>query len=283
MRRRLALLALAAIAVLALPAAASAQDGPPGPQVVGGTDVPDGKYPFMASLQDHRSGETPVDRHRCGATLIDSQRVLTAAHCISRSEEGNDPLVLAQLSVLVGRTVLSNASQGQERGIEFILVYPDRTFDAAVLFLDEPVTGIDPIKLVTPGSDVLERPGTRLVATGWGYTRPLEPGQPPSGPGVSDRMQEVEVPVVSDEECEIAYPEAFKPASEMCAGQRGKDTCFGDSGGPLFRQVPGREEFFEAGMTFYGAGCAAQGFPGVYSQLSNESIGGFIRNPFGIG
>ncbi|WP_163511022.1 S1 family peptidase [Fodinicola acaciae] len=254
-------------------APAGADPVPPRPTVVGGVPVPDGKYPFMASLQDDRYGSTAYDRHFCGGSLIAPAVVLTAQHCVSA-----DPREIKHYSVIVGRTRLTDGSQGQERKVAGVAVPDTADHDVALLYLEAPVTGIKPIRIVTAGTDVLERPGTLLTASGWGSTVGQDPGDPGGNPPSSpDRMQEVDVPVVSDDECLIAYPDQYQPATQMCAGHHGKDTCQGDSGGPLFKKVPGRDEYVQAGTTWYGAGCAALGYPGVYTRLSNPDLNAFIH------
>ena len=47
-------------------------------------------------------------------------------------------------------------------------------------------------------------------------------------------LQKVDVPVVSDEECRVAYGDQVQD-SMICAGLKegGKDSCQGDSGGPF--------------------------------------------------
>jgi secreted trypsin-like serine protease len=244
---------------------------PPTAQIVGGTEVPDGKYPFIASLQFRFEGEPW--QHMCGGTLIDGRGlVLTAAHCVDWLPEEDAP----ELRVIVGRTVHS-AEDGQVRGVADISIY--NKADAALLFLDDEVPGITPIELVTPGTDALERPGSEVITAGWGSTvrDPFGPGGT-GFPEYPDRMHEVSVPIVSDNECKVSYPN-LKPRTEICAGRSGKDSCQGDSGGPLFVKVPGAgRKYLQLGIVSWGHGCAATGKPGVYTQVSNQKLGEWIAN-----
>lgn len=56
-------------------------------------------------------------------------------------------------------------------------------------------------------------------------------------------LQEVELRVWSNQECQTAWRGAFDDpsftllASQLCASNPGKDTCSGDSGGPLQMMV----------------------------------------------
>ena len=61
----------------------------------------------------------------------------------------------------------------------------------------------------------------------------------------------------------------------ISAGGNEVDTCQGDSGGPLFTQVSGK--YTQIGITNFGFGCAA-GKVGVYAEVNNPSIRGFITN-----
>ncbi|MCL4132901.1 UNVERIFIED_CONTAM: hypothetical protein GTU68_048044 [Idotea baltica] len=81
---------------------------------------------------------------------------------------------------------------------------------------------------------------------------------------VSDILQKVTVPVVSDEECRRNYAGLEVADSMICAGypEGGKDSCQGDSGGPM--ECGG----YLAGIVSWGRGCALAGYPGVYTETA---------------
>ncbi len=291
--RWLALLLLALVFVgtssvaAAGPAGAGANGGSIQPSVVGGTAVPDGTYPFQAALLGQTFGTDDWARQFCGGTLIAPNKVLTAAHCVDFIGPGKE-LSIDDFRIVVGRTVLTS-HQGQKRRVRAIAIDPrwdpkTSRFDAAVVTLKSAVVGIDPIAVVTPGTDALERPGSTMIATGWGNTHAVPVGPGPGGIHYPHRLREVNVTLVSQPECATAYTvdgtTEFYPRTMICAGSTGKDTCQGDSGGPLF--VPAvTGGWIEVGITSWGFGCAATGSPGVYTRLGNKSIGDFILSVTG--
>jgi secreted trypsin-like serine protease len=288
------LLALVAGLVSAAPAEASGS-GPAGfrgaaeagfgTRIVGGSPVRNGRYEFQAALLAQPFGDDDVDRQYCGGSLVSPVHVLTAAHCVDFvGDEPDDDVALSELRVVVGRTVLPS-SQGEKRRASAIDIHPKWDpdtfrFDAAVITLARPVKGIRPVEVVAPGTDAFEQPGAEVTATGWGNTIAQ-----PVGPGSGDasfprRLQQVRLPVVDDAECATAYTsdgtQFLDVATMMCAGRTGKDTCQGDSGGPLFAKAAKGAAPLQIGVTSWGAGCAAAGFPGVYTRLSNAEIGDFV-------
>lgn len=235
------------------------------PQIIGGTDVSDDTYPFMAALLLKRPGSVR-GKEVCGGSLISVAVVMTAAHCV-----GNDP---DDLEVVVGRTVLSNHQQGQVRNVTAISSHPrygkEPGYDVALLYLDGEVEGIRPIQQPTRGTDALIRPGAKATVIGWGNTDTQLPHNP-------DRLRQVDVPMLSHNECEIAYgPEmgidAYNRATDICAGVEGRDSCQGDSGGPIFRTVPGTRTHIQIGIVSRGEGCAEQGGPGIYTYTGSQQL-----------
>ena len=200
---------------------------------------------------------------------MDKDSVLTAGHCLVDARS---------VRLAVGWTVISKP-QGKVRKAANWFIHPrfnlnnNFSYDAAVLKLNNAVTGIKPIKLSTARQNNLEKPGRRLTVAGWGTTS--------EGGNTSDRMREVSVPVVSDTKAQTAYSSQspilrYFPNPMVAAGRKGKDSCQGDSGGPLFKSRTTTTT--QVGIVSYGKGCARATFPGVYTEVNNSNIRSFIVN-----
>lgn len=240
---------------------------PMSPMIVGGTAVPNGKYPFMVALLDKRRPGDAFDELFCGGTLIDKDSVLSAAHCLVNPKPD-------KLQVVVGRTAL-NQNRGQVRSVSRRFIHPrynGNGYDAAVLKLSRLVKGIKPIKLATAKQNNLEKPGHILTAAGWGVVK-QRLGPIDIRP---KRMHEVSVPVVSDSRAKRAYQSQgpkYLPSLHVAAGKKGKSPCFGDSGGPLFDSGSRTQ----VGITSYGArGCGRARYPAVYTEVNSPQIGKWI-------
>jgi secreted trypsin-like serine protease len=262
--------------VLGLSVPVFAADGGIQPQIVGGTPVPNGDYPFVASLGDVRYGAAAYRRHFCGAALIDRNSVLTAAHCVQGTPK-------RPLRVVVGRTVLSG-DQGQTRRVARISIHPrfdgfaTLAYDAAILTLKNPVRNIAPIRLAGAAQDPLERPGRLVKIAGWGNTI-KQPPRGGNGGYYPDRMRVARVPIVSDAAARKAYGPAYVGTLMVAAGKGGKDACDGDSGGPMFARMGGKS--YQIGITSFGKGCAVRAYPGVYTEVNAGSVRRFIVNAAG--
>ena len=70
---------------------------------------------------------------------------------------------------------------------------------------------------------------------------------------------------MSNEECQKKNEIPIRK-EHLCAFSKGKDSCRGDSGGPL--TVMDHNRFTVIGIISYGRGCARSGSPGVYARVT---------------
>lgn len=237
-------------------------------RIIDGVKVETNTYPFMTALI---SAEGESIRPFCGAAYVGDRYVLTASHCL----EGEIP---ENINVWIGGTDITKPEQGKRVAVKEIYMHEDYDSgtvnkDVAILELTEVVTGIEPIKIVTPEIEATIKEGDLFTVMGWGnQDTKSEEGKFP------DVLHEVQVPLYNRQACLDAYPleegssETSITEYMLCAGfvEGGKDSCQGDSGGPLV--IKHNEEWYQAGVVSFGNGCALQGIPGIYSRLSKFNL-----------
>uniref|UniRef100_A0A669CUZ1 Peptidase S1 domain-containing protein n=1 Tax=Oreochromis niloticus TaxID=8128 RepID=A0A669CUZ1_ORENI len=227
-------------------------------RIVGGQEASPGSWPWQVSL--HISGSF------CGGSLINSQWVLTAAHCFKITDPSG-------VTVTLGRQSLQGSNPNAvSRTVTKIIPHPNYNStsfnnDICLLQLSSPVTFnnyISPVCLAA--SDSTFYSGVNSWVTGWESILSVYLTLPPGT--VSQNLMEVEVPVVGNRQCNCDNGVGTITDNMICAGLSagGKDSCQGDSGGPVVSKENGR--WIQAGVVSFGKGCARPNLPGVYARVS---------------
>ncbi|XP_053370403.1 serine protease 27-like [Clarias gariepinus] len=224
-------------------------------KIVGGTDAAPGSWPWQVSFQTQ-------GHHFCGGSLISQDWILSAAHCF-QSITASDITIYLGLARLEGSN--PNAQGLTTSNIIINQAYNTISHDndLALVQLDVSVTFtpyVMPVCLAASNS--VFPAGTNVWVTGFGTI-----GNDVNLPS-PQTLQEVEVPIVSNSDCETDYGSGSITDNMICAGltQGGKDSCQGDSGGPMVVKV--NESWIQAGIVSFGYGCAQPNFPGVYTRVS---------------
>ena len=218
-------------------------------KIIGGTVVqPPDRYPWMTLLWHNRPDGSLQD-WTCGGTLIASNVVLSAAHC-----GGNIG------TVQVGRYDISDTNDAYESfTVLHSILHP--MYDKDTLDNDYMLLILNEHSTVTPatlddGNTKLSN-GQDLISMGFGATNT-------KNPVYSDLLLEVTVDLVTQSNCRSAYGVSAITDNMLCAWRKDKDTCWGDSGGPLITTSD-----VLVAVVSWGYECADKDYPGVYARVSS--------------
>ncbi|KAK5649790.1 hypothetical protein RI129_000819 [Pyrocoelia pectoralis] len=245
------------------------------------------ELPWMTLLRYKNKDGTDAG-FKCGGTLINHRYVLTAAHCliiniysgfdvdsvrlgewrISTERDCEEHLVNSEctdpvVDVQIAETVPHNNYVRRTGKHDIALV----RLAKSVQFTGNFIMYIKPICI--PHHTLPEPPdGTVLVVAGWGQTE---------NSSNSDYKLKGLVPIVPRETCSAKFRQ-YRPITDVhiCAGgSQGRDSCYGDSGGPLLGQfheiINGRGQFYQEGVVAWSVACGVQGFPTVYTRVAKYS------------
>ena len=252
-------------------------------RIIGGENVQMSLYPWMVSIYFEADSGNNMG-HLCGGSLISPTWILTAAHCIKetvkgekgeKGEKGYERDYQNKIEKISVRfTTYDNKvfSDKSSKAIKKVVVHPDwipnwkknenNDNDIALLELEEPITTVKPLAL-NSSTNKNNLPNNAMVI-GWGAIE----NEKILAPEVNV-LKQVRLPLVSNEICHAAGGINITN-KHICAGIfiGGKDSCKGDSGGPLFVQYGNK--WVQIGIVSTGTSdtCANQGHYGVYTRLS---------------
>ncbi|KAF6199793.1 hypothetical protein GE061_006091 [Apolygus lucorum] len=205
----------------------------------------------------------------CGGTLIATQAVLTAAHCLTNATVKN-------WAVEVGEWDSSSQIEPkptQKQTARIAVVHKDFNLlnsanNIAILFVRNPFELSETVGLMCLSDTLSMIDPKSCLAAGWGK----------DGQGkkydYSPILRKVNLPVISNDECQrklrtTSLGDRFELMSGfVCAGGVDeRDTCQGDGGGPLYCQMknePNRYALY--GIIAWGMGCGESN-PTVFTSV----------------
>ncbi len=253
------------------------------PQVVGGWNANINSFPFMTALVLNQDIQTAngqrfaAGTRWCGATLIASRWLITAAHCVHPSQNNlGFNLRPEMIGVLHNESFIptQGVNPRQLVGVRRVITHPSfqiATFrnDIALLELTQPLTQSRALLPNRSTSQQLTQVGNSGTVLGWGST--TAPTSNNASLQFSNQLQQTTLPFINDNQCRQMLGNIFNGENMLCAGlpQGGRDACLGDSGGPLLTRVQNQNTWALVGIISFGEGCAEAGKPGVYTDLGN--------------
>ncbi|XP_008066815.1 chymotrypsin-C [Carlito syrichta] len=228
-------------------------------RVVGGEDARPHSWPWQISLQYLKDDTW---RHTCGGSLIASNFVLTAAHCISNARTYRVALGKNNLAV-------EDEEGSLYVGVDTIHVHEKwNSFlvrnDIALIKLAEHVELSDTIQVgCLPEEGTLLPQDYPCYVTGWGRLWT-------NGP-IAEELQQGLQPIVDHATCTRSdWWGAMVRDTMVCAGGDGvTSACNGDSGGPLNCQAENGAWEVRGIVSFgSGLGCNTHKKPAVFTRVS---------------
>ncbi|XP_037805294.1 serine protease grass-like [Lucilia sericata] len=233
-------------------------------------------FPWMVLLKY----DDEFNTFKCGGSLISDRYVLTAAHCIARSDKQLVAVRLGEYQISTERDCTNSTRKNicadpvEDVGIEEIFIHENYQrnlhHDIALLRLNRTVEFKRHIKpICLPIFDVLRtKDYSEYVISGWGATE---------NRSSSDVLMVAIVPSVERSQCQIELRKHYLrlPLTEgqICAGGLNTvDACRGDSGGPLGYKdfYNGHPRFIQFGLVSVGLdNCGFESPPTTYTNISH--------------
>uniref|UniRef100_A0A2A4K239 Peptidase S1 domain-containing protein n=1 Tax=Heliothis virescens TaxID=7102 RepID=A0A2A4K239_HELVI len=230
-------------------------------RIAGGSAASLGQIPFQAGLLiDFDEG-----RAACGGSLLNAQRVLTAAHCWFDGENQayGIEVILGSVQLYFGGVRLYSSNVVMHENWTPSLIRND----IAIINLPSAAplsNAIAPIALPS-GSEINELfVGDIATASGFGRVADDSSGNL----SINQFLSHVDVPVISHLACFLRFPLIVQSSNICIDTSGGRSTCRGDSGGPL--SVFRNNRRILIGVTSFGSARGCQvGAPAAFARVTS--------------
>ena len=277
-----------------------------------GEPTPKDAFPFIVALIQSDAKDDPDGNYIgqfCAGSLISDYWVVTAGHCVTSDDNHKRPILVAadKIDIYAGS---SDFKEGARIKVKRVIRHPSYSHetmdnDIALLELAKSArsgkTSI--VSLITPQNEAaIGGVGKTVIAAGWGETETKD---------APTELRHVEMDILDSGMCNISIVNYRKEAAltdllrkaqiqfgltdgvvqqvrllvesnvgklvtdnMICSGRTAtkRDTCHGDSGGPLFAKGADGK-FTLVGVTSWGERCGVseKGLYGLYTRVARYS------------
>ncbi|EDW57624.2 phenoloxidase-activating factor 2 [Drosophila virilis] len=230
-----------------------------------------GQFPWMvAILKEDCSSSQCTYVVLGGGSLLAPNVVVTVAHILHRGSVSNLMVRAGEWDMLSKAEALPH----EDRKVATKIIHESFNVetgynDIALLLLSEPFKLNEHIDTVClPGRQLLVD-SSRCLVTGWGKRNFQDPDYP-------HLLKKIEMPLVNHAKCQAQLrntrlgPYYELHSSFVCAGgEKDKDACFGDGGGPLICPMSSLSTRYKlVGIVVGGLDCGNENVPGLYANIN---------------
>ncbi|KAL1501976.1 hypothetical protein ABEB36_007194 [Hypothenemus hampei] len=225
-------------------------------RIVGGEQASSKQFPYQVALYNIFDDKETF----CGGSLISSNYILTAAHCIVGVNSID--IILGALNV----SDVSEPAQSRQTAKSFI-IHPNwdessLSSDIALVELSSPAKLNDYVQTIPLATGSNSFAGLGGITSGWGK---VEDNQN----GITDILRYVKSNILSNEQCKSIDSDydAIINSGHLClSGDNTKGICTGDSGGPLVVESNG--QLVQVGVTSFNYKSCVVGKPSVFARVT---------------
>ncbi|KAK2583734.1 hypothetical protein KPH14_009652 [Odynerus spinipes] len=249
-------------------------------RIIGGTNASLGAYPWLARIgYTFRSSNRLITDYKCGGSLINKNYVVTAAHCVVNAPDWMtiDSVRLGEHNTMTNPDCEEDYCADPVQDFKIVSTifhegYNKRLFrnDIAIVRLNRPAIYNEFVMpICMPYGPLLEKNfvGETAEVAGWGIYDIEKPQ-------LSTILQTVSLPIMKTTKCKkMLHNMIGITERQICAGGNiGKDSCNGDSGGPLMKveTIDELPRYYIIGLVSFGMErCGSTTRPGVYTKVSH--------------
>nr|QHB21578.1 venom S1 protease 39 [Platymeris rhadamanthus] len=225
-------------------------------RIVGGKATKVNEYPMMAGFV-----YLEKDQVMCGGTIVTPRHIITAAHC-------TEPYSPYDWGIYIGHHNYEKIKRTVDR--DEILLEPEEFFvheqydsftlvyDISIVFMKKPMQFNENVGPACLPKERTPLVGERVKVLGWGLTKYKG--------AISEVLLKVNIDIQPFEQCSFNNIHLeLNDKHQICTYRKNKDSCSGDSGGPLLWRDPDTNRYTLIGSTSYGTNCAK--YPAVNSDI----------------